>query len=215
MKKIYSSIICLLLVMAGAMTFTACDDDTMDSIDLSGEWEGDMGMFIDYKGYRFNAHNTWISFHPDYEWATHGWGEEVDYFTSDAPYYYQNLYFDWKIKDQVLYLSYPHNHNLDVAIYDYHFGHKRTTLDFTINNQYPCHLNKLVDYQDNWYWWDHDRNIRENQNEYYHYMTWADYNLAKSRDGKVETPSNSVEIKPNDIQMGRDFSKLEQVSPVK
>jgi hypothetical protein len=210
MKKFYYAIVCLSLMIAGTSMMTSCDDDTMDSIDLSGEWEGDMGMFIDYGGYRFNAHNTWISFHPDYEWATHGWGEEVDYFTSDAPYYCQNLRFNWEIKNQVLYLTYKHNHNLDIAIYDYHFGHKRTTLDFTINNKYQCHLNKLVDYQDNWYWWDHDRNIMENQNEYYHYMTWADYNLAKSRDGKVE---KSVEIKPENISMGRDFSKFEQVNP--
>ena len=214
MKKFYSSLVALCLILAGGMMFVSCDEDTEDAIDLSGEWEGDMGMFIDYAGYRYNAHNTWIAFHPDYEWATHGYGEEIDYFPSSAPYYCQNLYFEWRIRDHVLYLTYPYNHNLDVAIYDYHFRKSRTVLEFSINNEYFCRLNKLRDYQDNWYWWDHDDAIMRNNNEYYHYMTWADYNLAKSRDG-FNNQSKNTEIKPEAITMGRDFSQFEHVNAVK
>lgn len=214
MKKFYSSLVALCLILAGGMMFVSCDEDTEDAIDLSGEWEGDMGMFIDYAGYRYNAHNTWIAFHPDYEWATHGYGEEIDYFPSSAPYYCQNLYFEWRIRDHVLYLTYPYNHNLDVAIYDYHFRKSRTVLEFSINNEYFCRLNKLRDYQDNWYWWDHDDAIMRNNNEYYHYMTWADWNLAKSRDG-FNNQSKNTEIKPETITMGRDFSQFEHVNAVK
>ncbi len=214
MKKFYSSLVALCLILAGGMMFVSCDEDTGDAIDLSGEWEGDMGMFIDYAGYRYNAHNTWIAFHPDYEWATHGYGEEIDYFPSSAPYYCQNLYFEWRIRDHVLYLTYPYNHNLDVAIYDYHFRKSRTVLEFSINNEYFCRLNKLRDYQDNWYWWDHDDAIMRNNNEYYHYMTWADWNLAKSRDG-FNNQSKNTEIKPETITMGRDFSQFEHVNAVK
>lgn len=214
MKKLYSSIVCLCLALAGSFMLVSCDEDTVDAINLSGEWEGDMGMFIDYAGYRYDAHNTWIAFHPDYEYATHGYGEEIDYFTSDAPYYFQNLYFEWRIRNQVLYLTYPYNHELDVAIYDYHFRKSRTVLEFSINNEYLCHLNKLKDYQDNWYWWDHDDAIMRNNHEYYHYMTWAEWNLAKSRDGGVGASGNSA-VKPENVKLGRDFSKFEPVNTVK
>ena len=212
MKRFLTAICCLCTLCMGALFFTSCDDDTIDSIDLSGEWEGDMGMFMDVGGSRYDAHNTWIAFHPDYEWATHGYGEEVDYFDSSCPYYCQNLYFEWRIKDQVLYLTYPYNPNLNVAISDYRFTHSRTRLEFTINGEYFCRLNKLADYQDNWYWWDHDNNIMRNNHEYHHYMTWAEYNLAKSRSGKPAETSTSQESKPANFTLGRDFSKFERVN---
>lgn len=212
MKKILSSIVGLCMILAGSAVFTSCDDDTNDAINLSGEWEGNMGMFMDYGGYRYDAYNTWIAFHPDYDMATHGYGEEIDYFPSTCPYYCQNLYFEWRIRDQVLYLTYPYNHDLDIAIYDYHFRKSRSVLEFTINDEYFCRLNKLVDYQDNWYWWDHDDNLMRNNNEYYHYMNWADHHLTKSRDGVSEdAPSTNVDVKPENIKLGRDFSKFERV----
>ena len=213
MKKFYSSLVALCLILAGGMMMVSCDEDTEDAIDLSGEWEGNMGMFIDYAGYRYDAHNTWIVFYPDYEYATHGYGEEVDYFTSDCPYRYQNLYFEWRIRDHVLYLTYPYNHELDVAIYDYRFRNKRSVLEFSINNEY-FRLNKLRDFTDNWYWWDHDDAIMENNREYYHYMTWAEWNLAKGREGGVAASENNA-VKPENVKLGRDFSKFEHVNAVK
>ena len=214
MKKFYSSLVALCLILAGGMMMVSCDEDTEDAIDLSGEWEGNMGMFIDYAGYRYDAHNTWIVFYPDHEYATHGTGEEVDYFTSDCPYRYQNLYFEWRIRDHVLYLTYPYNHELDVEIYDYRFRNSRTVLEFSINNEYFCRLNKLRDFTDNWYWWDHDDAIMENNREYYHYMTWAEWNLAKGREGGVATSGNNA-VKPENVKLGRDFSKFEHVNAVK
>ena len=159
--------------------------------DLSGEWEGDLGMFIDYAGYRYDAQKSLIVFHPDYEYATHGYGEEIDYFTSDCPYRNQNFYFEWRIRNNVLYISYPFNHNLDLAIYNYRLSKNRTILEFSINNVYNCRLNKLKDDTGNWYWWNHDNATMRNNNEYYHYMTWADWNLTNggnSQNDESNTP---------------------------
>ena len=221
MKKFYSSLVALCLILAGGMMMVSCDEDIEDAMDLSGDWEGDMGMYMDLDGDPntqydiFDAHNTWIAFYPKDDYATWGYGEEVDYFTSDCPYRYQNLYFEWHIRNQVLYLEYPYNHKLDVAIYDYRFRNKRTVLEFTINNEYFCHLNKLRDgYENSWYWWDHDDAIMKNNHEYYHYMTWAEWNLAKGREGGVAASENNA-VKPENVKLGRDFSKFEHVNAVK
>lgn len=207
MKKFFVSLMMLALVCAGA-AFTACDDDVYDAEDLSGEWEGNMGMYyIDNQGYEYDAYNTYIAFYPDYEYATHGYGEEIDYFSRDCPIYCQNFYFEWRINNGHLRLIYPGNHDLDVELYDYHFRQHRTRLYFTINGTL-YQLNKLSDfYHDDWYWWDHDHKIMRNRDSYYHYMTWAQYNMAKSREGGVSNVENKSQ-NPELFRFGRDFSKV-------
>lgn len=215
MKKFYSSLVALCLILAGGMMMVSCDEDTEDAIDLSGEWYGDMGIFIDYAGYRYNASHTWIVFRPDHEYATHGFGEEVDYF-DNGPYYSQNLYFEWYIRDHVLHLFYPSNHELDVDIYDYHFRKSRTVLEFSINNEYFCRLNKLADdpaYYDDWYWWSHEDNLIRNNDVYYHYYERPGF-YTKSREGGVATSGNNA-VKPENVKIGRDFSKFERINTVK
>lgn len=219
-KLLYHSALCLGLLCCGMLTLTSCDEDIADAVDLSGEWEGNMGMYYtDDYGKTYDAHNTYIAFYPDYEYATHGYGEEIDYFLerSGCPIYYQNFYIEWRIRDQVLYLTYPGAPELDIALYDYRFIKSRTRLLFTIHDV-PYELRKLSDfYHNDWYWWDHDDNIMRHNNDYYHYMTWAQYN-AKARKGDVskeadaeggtEVPKNYVEIHPEKFHFGRDFSKV-------
>ena len=216
MKKFYSSLVALCLILAGGMMMVSCDEDMEDAIDLSGEWYGDMGMFIDLDGNPdttddiFDAYKTWIAFHQDDEFATYGWGEQVDFF-DDGPYYRQNLYFNWRIRNQVLELTYPYNPGLDVRIRDYRFYDSRTTLRFTINNEYKCELYKLYDDQDNWYYINHYDHLDFNKYDYYYYYKRPNYSYTKSRDGKTE----SVEIKPENVKSGRDFSKFERINAVK
>jgi len=155
-----------------------------------------------------------IVFQPDYESATHGYGEEIDYFASDCPFRNQNLYFEWRIRNDVLYISYPFNHDLDLAIYNYRFSKNRTILEFSLNNVYNCKLNKLKDNTGNWYWWDHDNATMRNNNEYYHYMTWADWNLTNggnSQNDESNTPDQPgnedndepfYEVLEDDVNLG-------------
>ena len=219
-KLLYHSALCLGLLCCGMLTLTSCDEDIADAVDLSGEWEGNMGMYYtDDYGNTYDAHNTYIAFYPDDEYATHGYGEEIDYFlqSSGCPIYYQNFYIEWLIRDQVLYLTYLGAPELDIALYDYRFIKSRTRLLFTIHDV-PYELRKLSDfYHGDWYWWDHDDNIMRHNKDYYHYMTWAQYN-AKARKGNVsketdaeggtEAPKNYVEIHPEKFHFGRDFSKV-------
>ena len=162
-KLLYHSALCLGLLCCGMLTLTSCDEDIADAVDLSGEWEGNMGMYYtDDYGITYDAHNTYIAFYPDYEYATHGYGEEIDYFLerSRCPIYYQNFYIEWRIRDQVLYLTYPGAPELDIALYDYRFIKSRTRLLFTIHDV-PYELRKLSDfYHDDWYWWDHSKELR-------------------------------------------------------
>ena len=135
MKKFYLYIMSISLLLAGAMTFTSCDDDVLDAEDLSGEWVGDMGVGIDLGGYTYWAVSTYMAFYPDYEYATHGYGEEIDYFDNHCPYHHQNYFFHWWIQNRVLYIEYPGNHLLDVALPDYafHYSYGRKAMSFTID----------------------------------------------------------------------------------
>lgn len=115
-----------LAVMAG---FSSCssDPDEDKAIALSGEWEGDWGMWYeDDFGYIFDADYTYIQLIPAYSYATYGHGYQEDYYRRGR-YRYLWYKFNWEVRNGVLYLSYPHNHNLDCAIYDYHLTNRYFT----------------------------------------------------------------------------------------
>lgn len=119
MKKHFVILIAALAMMAG---FSSCssDPDEERAIALSGEWKGDWGMWYrDEFGHIYDAEYTYIRLEPDYAYATHGYGYQEDYYRRGR-YRYLWYRFDWEVRNGVLYLYYPHNHELDCAIYDYH-----------------------------------------------------------------------------------------------
>lgn len=85
MKKT-ASILNLLVIMLLACAFTSCerDEDTDRSMCLSGQWRGDWGMYYvyNYRGhdYQFDSYDTDIVFYPDYNYATHGYGYQVNWY---------------------------------------------------------------------------------------------------------------------------------------
>ncbi|MCD8236578.1 MAG: hypothetical protein LUD00_07970 [Prevotellaceae bacterium] len=146
-----------------------------------------MYYYYDYRGrtYRFDSYDTDIIFYPDYDYATHGYGKQVDFYTA-GPYSYQYYYFNWTIRDGVIYLDYPYDAELNTAIYDY-----RMTSDFITgyfgdtNTRFTLH--KLVDYYD----WNSYRG-NYGHGGFVSGWEWGDYryNYSKSRDGKsVQTDS--------------------------
>ena len=79
MKKAFSLL--SIIAMAGlCLMFTSCsDDDTEEAMHLSGQWQGDWGMYYGYTYpngdyVEYDSYDTDIIFDPDYEYATHGYG---------------------------------------------------------------------------------------------------------------------------------------------
>ena len=142
MKKSILSVICACAV---AMTFTSCDEDTVKSMVLSGEWEGDFGMYYTLGGRTYECYDTYLQFEPDYLYATTGTGCQVDYYDY-GPYDYQYYRFTWRVENSDIYLEYPHDPQLDVTIRDYKMSN--TLLTGKLASGTRISLSKLTDYYD-------------------------------------------------------------------
>ena len=129
--------------------FTSClDEDTSQSMALSGEWRGDFGMYYTYvergRTYTFDSYDTYIRFIPDHKYARYGVGTQVDYYEY-GPYEYQYYQFTWSINNGVIYLSYDYDHELDTRISDYHMTNDYLSGTFPHSNT-TFRLYKMVDY---------------------------------------------------------------------
>ena len=149
MKKISTLWIALCAVVATTV-LSSCDDDMSRAMTLSGEWRGDFGMFYEYEYYgriyTFNSYDTRLVFYPDYDYATHGYGKQVDYY-DQGPYVYQYYYFNWYIDRGDLVLDYPYDPNLNTVIHDYHMS-SSTFYGYFGNSNNKFYLRKTADYYD-------------------------------------------------------------------
>ena len=160
MKKT-STLISLLLLMLFACTFTSCeeDEDTDRSMCLSGQWQGDWGMYYvyNYRGYdyTFDSYDTDIVFYPDYDYATHGYGYQVDWY-DDGPYERLSYKFFWEVRDGVIYLTYPGYPDYNADIYRYGLDNDYFTGYFN-NGSTRFRLAKIRDYYrwDDYYSWNY------------------------------------------------------------
>lgn len=172
MKKL-RTILITLIAMATITAFTSCDDDMSRAITLSGEWEGDFGMYYEYayhdRVYRFDSYDTRIVFYPDHDYATYGYGKQVDYYEY-GPYAYQHYRFRWHIDRGDLFLEYPYDPSLNTVIHDYHMYSDRFYGYFGTSNT-KFYLHKLADYYD-WgnYSGDYYYDPRGNWYDYYPYF---------------------------------------------
>ncbi|MBR4783491.1 MAG: hypothetical protein IK023_06345 [Bacteroidaceae bacterium] len=196
MKKFFSLLSIALIAMIG---FSACNtDDENEARVLSGEWEGDWGMFYDYQYDngaidRFYASNTYIKLTPDHSNATHGTGIQEDYYRS-GPYKYRWFKFNWEVRDGVIYLTYPHDHELDVDIYDYQLSNDYFTGYFGDSNS-RFRMSKLTDF----YYWTPAVYI----DSYYGY-TLYDYLYSNKYEGTAKSKDFKAEGKV--IKNGRDLT---------
>ena len=213
MKKIYTYTLMAFVAFFAAI-FVSCerDPDVDEAITLSGEWTGDLGMYYSDGFYDYDALYSDIRFIPAYNYATYGTGEEVDYFDRRfCPIRYQSFYFEWEIRHGRIYLHFPYNPQLDVAIYDYYL----TTSYFTgkLDGDFDTTsftLRKLYDYYD---WNLYGSN-------YYGYGYWDNYYdpyyYGKSRvngsAGSVATDSVTTQVSkeaaavsPENFTFGRRF----------
>lgn len=182
MKKYLLSISCLLVSI---FAFTSCDDDVTKSIVISGEWRGDFGMYYTYwydnEELTFDSYDTYIEFIPAYDYATYGYGKQVDYYDY-GPYEYQYYYFDWEIQKGVIYLTYRNDHNLGTQIHDYHLNNDVFSgLCEGATSRFK--LYKLTDYYD---WSEYDGYYSCYDRD----LWWNEYPYFKSATRSAEEPAN-------------------------
>lgn len=198
MKKIISTMTLAAAMLLALTALTSCDRDREEAYMLSGEWTGDFGMFYDdgYSGRRFWASYTDIRFLPDYDYATHGTGEEIDFFSRPCPIRYQSFFFYWEIRNGVVYLTFPYSHSLDVAIYDYTLNDSYFAGYFGDSHDW-FRLSKLTGYYD-WYAYD--------PYNYYGYGYYDYYGYAKQRGENGDTPAPQGGD-PSGFRFGRSMNR--------
>ena len=179
------------------VTFTSCDDDVDEAMMLSGEWTGDFGMYYEMQDprtgrwYTFDANETNLVFYPHHEYATYGTGQQVDYY-SEGPYAYQYYDFDWEVRNGVVYLHYPYDPELNVAIRDYRMS--SSTFSGWIGNVH-FKLYKLRDF----YWGNYGGGYGYGWNDNWY---WGDYYYSKTRGAAEGAEPNTEELK---VRRGNRF----------
>ena len=143
MKKAFSLL--SIIAMAGlCLMFTSCsDDDTEEAMHLSGQWQGDWGMYYGYTYpngdyVEYDSYDTDIIFYPDYEYATHGYGYQVDWYRT-GPYQRLSYRFSWTINNGVIFLTYPGYPEYNTSIRNYRLSDRHFTGYFT-NSTSPFDL---------------------------------------------------------------------------
>ena len=192
---------CKTLTMAAALllaltTITSCDRDREEAYVLSGEWQGNFGMFYD-DGYDiYYASYSNIRFLPSYDYATYGTGEEIDYFRWPCPIRYQSFFFNWEIRHGIIYLSFPYNHGLDVAIRDYRLTYDYFEGYFGDSDDH-FHLVKLYDF----YGWN-----SYDPHTYYGYDYYPSY-YVKGRDTADAGDTAAPSVSPDTFRFGRSLTQ--------
>lgn len=177
MKKAFS-LFSIIAVAGLCLMFTSCkDEDTEEAMFLSGEWQGNWGMYYEYDygdgTYDvFDSYDTDIAFYPDYYQATHGYGYQDDWYSDRpnqngniSPYRRLSNYFTWSINNGVINLYYPGLPKYNASIRNYRLNNNRFTGYFNTGSE-PFYLNKMVNYYD---WRDFDYLYRSNG---YLYVEW-------------------------------------------
>ncbi len=199
MKRFYTYFFSALMLTMSALTLTSCSDEDLDrAMALSGGWTGDFGMYYEIQDpygqwYAFDASRTDLVFYPQYEYATYGEGKQVDSYDY-GPYRQQYYYFRWEVHNGTIYLDYPYDPDLNVAIRDYRMtsstfkgwiGDMRFTL-YKISGLYDW-----SGYSGNHAFWEYD--------DYYWY--------GKSREGKSEESFDGSQL---NIRRGNRFNEKQQ-----
>ncbi len=196
MKTISKLMAMAALALCTLSLMTSCDEDREEARILSGQWYGDFGMYYSDGYDTWYATTTDIRFIPNNGYSRRGTGEEVDYFNRPCPIRYQSFFFYWEIRDGVIYLDYPHNPDLNVAIYDYRLDYDYFSGYFGDSHEW-FRLVKLSGYND----W----NLYDPYN-YYGYGSYDPYYYSKSRDG-VEKPDQQPTPDPSTFRFGRDLRR--------
>lgn len=118
MKKVMNWALMLVTILSTGLTFSSCDADDWTATELSGQWEGDFGMYyVDEYNRTWDADYSVIDFYQKL-FSNHGTGYQYDHY-SHGPYKYRVFRFNWSVENGTIHLEYPSDKNLNVSIYDY------------------------------------------------------------------------------------------------
>lgn len=197
MKKFF---IMLAIMLSAILSFTSCNEDVAISNTLSGDWRGNFGMYYKYYDRYGNYVNTYdcydsdIRFLPDYEYATHGIGYQVDYYEFGP---YKRIYhtFDWDVRNENIYLHYHGESEYDTIIRDYRMNY-RSFEGYFSNGSEKFYLYKINDF-----YWD------SSWNDYgYDYYTDWYYSLTRSAEATDSIPAKE-DLEGGTIRLGNRFEK--------
>ncbi len=199
MKTMKNWMMMLIMIMT-ASAMTSCDEDQKLAFKLDGEWRGDFGMnyTIDYRGrqYTFDSYDTYLVFYNDGIVASHGWGKQVDYYDY-GPYEYQYYRFNWRIRDGIIHITYPHNPELEVTIYDYRMSYSHFTGWFG-NSDISFDLRKLTG--------DYDWDYYCNDYSYYSRTGWSYGNYPYYSNTRSTADSTDIKKVNAEVEDGEEFT---------
>ena len=214
MKKALS-LLNIIAVLGFCAMFSSCHEekDIEVAMTISGQWTGDWNMYYEYTWVEngieyvtsYDSYDTDIIFYPDYEYATHGYGYQVDWYR-EGPYQRLSYRFYWEVTPSgSIYLEYPG--------YDYY---NSTILSYRLNNNHfigrfedSASQFDLIKIQDYYNWYDYERLY----NTYgYTYLEWDwgggyyydyDYYYAKTRNANVKADTEGKPSEGHITKIGR------------
>ena len=196
MKKSIT-LLCTIAMLTTCVSLTSCmDEDVEESIVLSGQWYGDWGMYYQmrdpYTGrvITYNSYDTDIVFYPDYNYATHGYGYQVDWYRY-GPYEKLSFRFEWSITNGIVEIYYPGYPEYNTFIRDYRLSNDYFS-GYLGNSNIRFNLAKIRDYYDWSYYYGYD----------YHPWGWG-YIKTRSTGSEEETPSTDGTI----IKIGSRYAE--------
>ena len=196
MKKFFSL---LAIMVSAALSLISCDEDVAISNTLSGDWKGNFGMYYDYYDRHgkyvetFDCYDSDIRFLPDYEYATHGIGYQVDYYDF-GPYRRMYHTFDWDVRNENIYLHYHGESEYDTVIRDFRMTNRYFEGYFS-NGSEKFKLVKISDFYWDSHWGDYG---------YDYYDDW--YGFAPTRSGAAND-SIPADLEGGTIRLGNRFAK--------
>lgn len=122
----------LLLAAVCFGSFVSCDEDDMKGMVLSGDWEGNFGMYYTIDdGYHYKTYDSYdsdLSFIPYSNSYSSGYGYETDYYKFGP---YDEIYhaFTWEVRNGTIYIDYrsPSDAHLSTYMRDYHMTNDELT----------------------------------------------------------------------------------------
>lgn len=114
MKKFLGT---LTMMMLALFALTGCTEDQEIGLELEGTWQGNMQIYSEYNGHRYQSTSTMIQFQTKGLHLTRGTGYWVDKY-SNAPWDYVASHISWSVNDGVIYVHFQED-GTDVEIRNY------------------------------------------------------------------------------------------------
>ncbi len=209
----------LLTMFILSMAFSSCSKDEKIANRLAGGWKGNWGMsYTDRYGYDHDASYSIVEFYPADDFETFGTGYQMDYY-EDGPYSQLSFYFDWRVDNKRILITYPANHALDAYISRYDYELKKDHFTGEIHGT-PFDLYKVWKY---YKWYDYaalyadkgftilywvDGITNPYYNDYDYYYANARQNGTTADTTAIVLPDSTLKPLPEDMRPIRIFNRF-------